>query len=149
MRACHPRVITLRPRPVSSVNAVLLAGLDTDCGSYLSAQTLTSLVAAGALDPMLIDAALARLYRVQFRLGFFDRRSAVPGSMVGTEVVDTPAHRALAREAADASLVLLKNRAVAGGGQTLPLDAAAYAGRTVAVLGRNANATTNMLGNCA
>ena len=43
------------------------------------------------------------------RLGFFDPRSEVPWAEYGDEVVDTPEHRALAKEAADQSIVLLKN----------------------------------------
>ena len=68
----------------------------------------------------------------------------VPWSGWGEEVVNTAAHQALAKEAADQSITLLKNQA-----NTLPLAAKtrAGAGMRVAVMGRNANATANMLGN--
>ena len=68
----------------------------------------------------------------------------VPWSGWGEEVVNTAAHQALAKEAADQSITLLKNQA-----NTLPLAAKtrAGAGIRVAVMGRNANATANMLGN--
>eukprot|EP00663_Eupelagonemidae_sp_cell21sb_P002900 gene2900-6555_t len=55
-------------------------------------------------------------------------------------VVDSAAHRALAKEAADQSLVLLKNI-----GNTLPLDGGKV--KKVAVIGRHANATKLMQGN--
>jgi len=55
-------------------------------------------------------------------------------------VVDTSAHRALAKDAADQSLVLLKNDAKA-----LPLQPRDKL--TLAVMGREAQATTNMQGN--
>ena len=57
----------------------------------------------------LIDTALSNLFRVQFRLGFLDPRELVKYTSLGEEVVNTPAHQALAKEAADQSLVLLKN----------------------------------------
>jgi beta-glucosidase-like glycosyl hydrolase len=80
------------------------------------------------------------LFMVQFRLGFADPPSMVPWSKLGEEVVNTPEHQALAKYAADSSIVLLKNDA-----KTLPLKH--KAGMKIAVLGRNAAATTNMQGN--
>ena len=55
-------------------------------------------------------------------------------------MVNTPAHQQLALEAAEQSLVLLKND-----GNALPWKPTA--GMKVAVIGRNANATQNMQGN--
>ena len=65
----------------------------------------------------------------------------VPWSGWGEEVVNTAAHQALAKEAADQSITLLKNQA-----NTLPLapKTRAGAGMRVAVMGRNANATANI-----
>lgn len=85
----------------------------------------------------LADEALKNLFRVQFRLGLADPPSLVPWSGFGAEVVDTEAHRSLAKEAADQSLVLLKNDGA------LPFKA----GLKVLVAGRNAAATGNMQGN--
>jgi hypothetical protein len=127
-----------------TANAVLQAGMDTDCGRFLSADAVTQLVEKQELDPKLLDTALGRLFRVQMRLGFFDSPSLNKYAKWGPEKVDTPAHRALAKEAADQSLVLLKNEKA-----ELPL---AMAGRdglqlSLAVLGPSANATHNMQGN--
>jgi len=64
----------------------------------------------------------------------------VPWAQYNSSVVDTPAHRQLAAEAAEQSLVLLKND-----NNALPWKA--KSGMKVAVIGRNANATENMQGN--
>jgi len=128
-----------------TVRAVLSAGMDTDCGSFMSSSVMKTLLKnqADEFRPM-IDKALTRLFKVQFRLGFFDPRENVPFSQWGSEVVDTPEHRALAKEAADQSIVLLKNNQnTASGG--LPLKASSKP--KLAVLGRNAAATSNMQGN--
>ena len=59
----------------------------------------------------------------------------------GASVVNTAAHQALAKEAADQSMVLLKNQHHA-----LPIVKAGGS-RKMAVMGREAEATTNMQGN--
>lgn len=125
----------------STALATFGAGMDSDCGEYLQATRLRPLLAHDASVARLADTALGRLFETQMRLGFFDPRAEVPWAQVGAEVVDTPAHRTLAREAADQSIVLMQNRA-----ETLPLDASALSA-PVAVVGRNAFATDNMLGN--
>jgi beta-glucosidase len=66
-------------------------------------------------------------------LRFADRLSAPPP---GPEVLASPPHRALAREAATKAAVLLRNEPV-GGAPVLPLDAGSL--RRVAVLGRLAD----------
>ena len=122
-----------------TITAVLTAGMDTDCGGFMGTKTLLPLLD----DPniaKLVDTALTHLFMVQFRLGFADPPSMVPWAKYGAEVVNTPEHQALAKYAADSSIVLLKNDA-----KTLPLKA--KAGMKIAVMGRNANATANMQGN--
>lgn len=131
--------------PLETAAATLAAGMDTDCGSYLSAEKMAPLLTANATVAALADVALTRLFDVQMRLGFFDPREQVPWGSYGSEVVDTAEHRALAKQAADESIVLLKNE-----GATLPWNAAAVTAngqKPVAVVGRNAKATENMLGN--
>eukprot|EP01052_Picozoa_sp_SAG31_P077581 SAG31_NODE_36970_length_308_cov_1.425837_1_plen_83_part_10 len=64
----------------------------------------------------LVDTALTHLFSVQFRLGFADPPELVPWGAYNESVVNTPKHQALAKYAADASLVLLKNTQ-----KTLPL----------------------------
>ncbi|MGC9455578.1 MAG: glycoside hydrolase family 3 C-terminal domain-containing protein, partial [Phycisphaerae bacterium] len=57
-----------------------------------------------------IDKALKRLFRARFRLGMFDPEDRVPYAKIPAEVVECDEHRRLAREAAQKSMVLLKNQ---------------------------------------
>ena len=70
----------------------------------------------------------------------FDSAASQPYTKLGMESVSTPAHQALALEAAQQGIVLLKND-----GATLPLPKASPP--TLAVLGPTANATDVMQGN--
>ena len=56
-----------------------------------------------------IDESLATLLRTRFKLGLFDPEELNPYTAISMEVVNSAEHRALAREAAVKSLVLLKN----------------------------------------
>ena len=130
---------------LDTVTAVLEAGMDTDCGGYMGSKNMRPLLDNSTIAP-LADAALVHLFTTQFRLGFADPAKDVPYAGLGQEVVNTAAHQALAREAADQSLVLLQNEPpLSKKRTTLPLDAAAT--KKILVVGRNANATSNMQGN--
>jgi beta-glucosidase len=59
----------------------------------------------GEISEARIDDAVARILTAKFQLGLFDTRTGVDA----TTELGSPAHRALAREAAAKSLVLLKN----------------------------------------
>lgn len=85
-------------------------------------------VRSGLIAESVLDASVARVLKTKFELGLFERPLTDPDSAAYWNGHAT--HRALAREAARASLVLLKN---AGG--ALPLGPAV---RTVAVIGRDA-----------
>ena len=131
--------------PHDTVKAVLTAGMDTDCGGFMSSRSMTGLLADKDIAA-LADTALKNLFMVQFRLGFADPVDEQPDWIhYNMSVVDTPAHRQLAKEAADQSLVLLKND-----DNTLPLKAQGTPGKRttkLAVVGREALATGNMQGN--
>ena len=73
-----------------------------------------------------IDDAARRVLRVLVRSGKLDGSAELP-----TGAINTPEHQLLARELAEASVVLLKNDAA-----TLPLDSQAL--RKIAVIGPNA-----------
>ncbi|MEU6272757.1 glycoside hydrolase family 3 C-terminal domain-containing protein [Streptomyces populi] len=90
--------------------AALLAGVDSFTDHGTDGSRITARV-RGALERGLlteadIDTAVRRQLAVRFRLGEFDPDL---GPYAATGEFDTPAHRALAREAAEQAVVLLKN----------------------------------------
>jgi beta-glucosidase len=93
--------------------ASLLAGVDsfTDHGTDSSQMTdrVKKAYEQGLLTEADIDAAVRRQLSVRFRLGEFDPQYD-PHAL--TKDFDTPAHRALAQEAAEQSVVLLRNDGV-------------------------------------
>ncbi|UUU25266.1 glycoside hydrolase family 3 C-terminal domain-containing protein [Streptomyces sp. DSM 40750] len=99
--------------------ASLRAGVDsfTDHGTESSTMIgrIQGALVQGLLTADDIDEAVRRQLSVRFRLGEFDPES---DPYAGTKDFDTPAHRALAQEAAEQAVVLLKNE-----GGLLPLAA--------------------------
>ncbi|MFJ4695670.1 glycoside hydrolase family 3 C-terminal domain-containing protein [Streptomyces sp. NPDC088766] len=93
--------------------ASLTAGVDsfTDHGTDGSkiVERVTGAYEQGLLTEADIDAAVRRQLSVRFRLGEFDPHH---DPHAGTGAFDTPAHRALAREAAEQAVVLLRNDGV-------------------------------------
>jgi beta-glucosidase len=120
---------------VHAAALALRAGTDLDCGG--SYRSLAAGVSAGLVTKAEIDRALTRLFAVRFRLGLFDLPASGAGDNSHTEFVPPPAHRALAREAARKSLVLLENDGV------LPIAAAV---RRIAVVGPTADDVDVLLG---
>ncbi|AGZ41798.1 glycoside hydrolase family 3 protein [Actinoplanes friuliensis] len=115
------------PDHVSGLAAALRAGVD--CFTEDPATTVTRLHEAldrGLLTASDVDTAVRRILAIRFRLGEFDPAGLDPYAATTADVVNCPEHQELAREAARASVVLLKNS-----DDLLPLDA----GRTVAVIG--------------
>ncbi|MEV6180616.1 glycoside hydrolase family 3 C-terminal domain-containing protein [Streptomyces sp. NPDC052015] len=93
--------------------AALTAGVDSFTDHGTDSSKITARV-RGALDRGLlteadVDAAVRRQLSVRFRLGEFDPRH---DPHAGTGEFDTPAHRALAQEAAEQAVVLLRNDGV-------------------------------------
>ena len=113
------------------------AGCDLECGCAFAA--LTEAVGEGLIAESDLDQALARLFAARFRLGLFDPPEAVPWAATPVAVVDAPAHRALARQTARESIVLLRNQ-----GELLPLRRDL---RSIAVIGPNADDRSVLLGN--
>ncbi|UMP03369.1 glycoside hydrolase family 3 protein [Amycolatopsis sp. EV170708-02-1] len=109
--------------------AALKAGLDgftvDNQDPANTIRIVSSALAKGLLAEADIDKAASHVLSVRFRLGEFDPDGG-PYAKIGKDVVDSPAHRRLAREAAGEAMVLLKNDR-----GTLPLDPK----RSVAVIG--------------
>ncbi|HEY0362778.1 MAG TPA: glycoside hydrolase family 3 N-terminal domain-containing protein [Solirubrobacteraceae bacterium] len=115
----------------------LEAGIDVELPSTAAyGAPLAQALAGGDVDPALVDRAVARVLAVKFELGLFE----APYVDAAAARPPLAADRALARDAARASIVLLENDG------TLPLrdDLA-----TIAVIGPNADSARNLLGDYA
>jgi len=111
-------------------------GDDLDCGTTYAA--LTHAVHQGLISEKDIDVSLQRLMLARFRLGMFDPPERVRWAQIPYSVNQSPEHDALARRAADESIVLLKNDGV------LPLSRSLH---RIAVIGPTADDVTALLGN--
>ncbi|WP_432036646.1 glycoside hydrolase family 3 C-terminal domain-containing protein [Streptomyces cucumeris] len=126
-----PGVQNYYPTPPEADAAALKAGIDsftndnTDPGPTRAA--LRTALDRGLIRVADVDRAVRHTVSLRIRLGEFDPGGGRYGD-IGPSVIDSPAHRALARETAAKAMVLLKNR-----NRTLPLDPAHT--RRVAVVG--------------
>jgi len=119
------------------VAKALRSGTDLNCGvEYVN---LLPAARQGLIAEAEIDQALRRLLLARFKLGMFDPPSMVKYAQIPYSENDSPAHRALALEAARKSIVLLKNE-----GRVLPLSKSL---KTIAVIGPNADDVEVLLGN--
>jgi beta-glucosidase len=112
----------------------LLAGLDVELPSYWCYRNLPALVSSGAVPLAAIDASCRRVLMQKDELGLFEQPYV--DAAAAPALFDTPEDRALARQAASSSIVLLLNDGV------LPLRA----GVRVAVLGPSADDPRLLLG---
>lgn len=112
------------------------SGVSLNCGSTY--QALPEAIKQGLLTEKEIDYQLAILLKTRFKLGMFDPKGSNPYDAISINVVDSKEHRALAKEVAEKSIVLLKNNGI------LPLknDLSKYF-----VTGPNAANTEVLLGN--
>jgi beta-glucosidase len=85
----------------------LRRGCDLECGETYG--QLGEALARGMVAEADLDRALSRVLTTRFRLGMFDPPEQVPFAATPLSVVGCDEHRALAREAAAKSIVLLKN----------------------------------------
>jgi beta-glucosidase len=119
----------------ASATAVL-AGTDTSCGDEYDA--LPQAVKEGLLPESALDTAVKRLFTARIRLGLFDPPAQVEYAQLPFSHVDSEEHRALARDVAEKSMVLLKNDQ-----HTLPLRNV----KRLAVIGPNAESLIALEGN--
>ncbi len=119
------------PSLVEANAATLKAGVDSFTTDNTDpTRTTTAIRTAlerGLLAESDVDTAVRHIASVRVRLGEFDPGGG-PHAGITADVVDSPAHRALARETAGDAVVLLKNE-----GAALPLDPATS--KDVAVIG--------------
>lgn len=112
-------------------------GCELNCGSTYPALLLA--VDRGLIAESTIDQALRRLFMARFLLGMFDPPEEVPFAQIPYDILNCPAHQALARQAARESIVLLKNE-----GNLLPLPKDI---QSIAIIGPNADEIQSLLGN--
>ncbi len=84
------------------------AGLDMNCGNTFS--SLKKAVEKGLITEAEISKALVNLVTTRFRLGMFDQPAANPYNSISPDVVGSDANAQLARELAQKSIVLVKNK---------------------------------------
>jgi beta-glucosidase len=112
--------------------AAIKAGLDSftdnDTNGSITVEAVKEALARGLLTMADVEQADRHLLSLRFRLGEFDPPGRNPYAKITPAVINSPEHQALARQAADEQVVLLRNDANA-----LPLNAAQN--KKVAVVG--------------
>ena len=122
--------------PAQAAAIAIKSGVNLNCGSVYP--SLVEAVDQGLVTEEEINERLAVLLKTKFKLGLFDPAENNPYSELSAEDLDTEEHRALAREVAQKSIVMLKNNGV------LPLknDLSKYF-----ITGPNATSIEVLLGN--
>lgn len=125
--------------PSQALGWSLSTGTDLNCEENRAFITnrLEEVVSTGMINEKDIDISLKRLFKARFMLGMFDPEDQVPYSRIPMSVVGSPEHLKLSQEAAEKSLVLLKNSGI------LPLKNISK----VALIGPNANNFDILIGN--
>jgi beta-glucosidase len=117
--------------------AAVKAGTDLECGN--SYPHLKEAFKRGIISENEIDIAVKRLFTARFKLGMFDNEKMVSYAQIPFSVNCSDANSKLALEAAQKSIVLLKNT-----NEILPLSKDI---KTVAVIGPNADNWEALIGN--
>src|SRR5829696_2859579 len=106
--------------------------LELPQGGWYAQPSLTAAVATGQVAPSTVDLHVRRILRTMFAYGMFDRDAY----RYDDNAIDKQGHGAIAREAEESAITLLRND-----GGALPIDL----GRTksIALIGADANAYKN------
>jgi beta-glucosidase len=127
------------PGPVEAAAAAIKAGINLDCSTVLQDDCIKA-IQQGLLTEKEVDCALITLLRTEFKLGFYDAATATSWHAYGADSVHNTFHTAMARKAAQESMVLLKNN-----NNVLPLNKSTVA--SMMVIGPNAANTDPMVAN--
>ena len=128
----------------TAARKAFLAGVDMDMASSLYHDHMEDLVQSGQVPMSRIDEGVRRVLRLKFALGLFDHPYVDESQEAGAML--RPDYVALARTAAERSLVLLKNAPTANGVAVLPLSGDLH---DIALIGPLADDPPNMLGSWA
>jgi beta-glucosidase len=124
--------------PTDAAARALNAGLDMEMAMTDPAYAhLPEALESGAVTEEVLDASVRRVLDAKLRLGLFDEPYVDEDR--AREVLADPAHRDVARVAAERSAVLLRNE-----GDLLPLDASSLT--SIAVIGPLANSKRDTIG---
>jgi beta-glucosidase len=118
----------------------LNAGLDMEMSLSVRSSAFATLPqsrASGAISEAKLDDAVRRILKMKLRMGLFENPFVDQEQI--KPVLDNPAHRIVARDAAQKSFVLLRNE-----NKALPLDATHL--NSVAVIGPLADSARDILG---
>jgi len=129
--------------PETTCATTLAAGVDLNCGEFLR-EHLARALEKGVVTKSMVYSALANLFRVQMRLGMYEK-GGQPFRNITPDSIDSLEHKALALEAAEQGVVLLKNE-----NNALPLNASAFEkgkNQSLALIGPHFNASGVFLGN--
>ncbi|WNJ19690.1 glycoside hydrolase family 3 C-terminal domain-containing protein [Pontibacter sp. G13] len=122
--------------PTAAADAIH-AGVNVNCGSVFNDHLLEA-VKLGLVTEAEIDEAFKVLMKTRFKLGLFDPAGSNPYDAISTEVIHSEEHRALALEAAQKSIVMLKNNGALPLSPNIP---------TLSVVGPYANSSDVIIGN--
>ena len=129
------------PDMAHAAAAAVKAGTDLECG-FAQGQAFPALVDAvhqNLITEADLDTAVTRLFRARFRLGMFDPPASYAYGRIPMSEDNSPAHRALSLQAAEESIVLLKNDR-----GTLPMKPGT---QRIAVVGPEAELVQSLQGN--
>ncbi len=123
--------------PAEAAAQAVKAGTDLECG--VDYKHLVEAVKRDLLTEADIDVAVKRIFTARFKLGMFDPDESVPFANIPFFVNCSDYNNTLARQAAQKSIVLLKNS-----NGILPLKKEI---KTIAVIGPNADNFESLIGN--